>query len=148
MNIKERAEYYRNLSIELKNTRTEDALRVGFDALGIIKARVQRSGVGADNSPFTSYSPDYAKRGRTELGYQTRYKDFTRTGELFRSAAATVSGQTEDTTTILLGPTGTKNENKAAGALGQGDAIFRLSEAEEQLVLRAYLNERRRRYDV
>lgn len=138
MGIKERGEQLNRIVIELRGELPEEAVQIGFDVLGQVKARVQFSGVGADGQGFSDYTPAYAKRGRAELGYQTAYKDFTRTGELFKSAKVELESQGNSSAIVSYGPDGTKNTLKAAGALAKGDEIFRSTDQERKLAVEAY----------
>lgn len=138
MGLKERANEIQRLVAEVQAEQADEALQIGFDLLGLIKARVQQNGLNAEGNQFSDYSPAYARRGRAELGYQTNYKDFTRTGKLLAEANAQVEGQSGATVQVSIGPTGQLNIDKTAGALKQGDEIFRTSQAERDLVMRAY----------
>lgn len=138
MGIKDAGQRWEKVALKLEREQGEQALQVGFDLLGLVKARVQRDGINAEGQQFSSYSPAYAKRGRAELGYQRQYKDFTRTGELLETANAQLESQSGNQAEVSIGPTGQKNVNKAAGAAGQGDLIFRTSQQERDLAMQSY----------
>jgi hypothetical protein len=73
-----------NLKKELTDLQSDKLLRTAaLDAQAIIQNRVQQEGRGADDS-LGSYSSSYAEK-RREAGRQTRIKDLTFSGDLFRN---------------------------------------------------------------
>lgn len=94
----------------LSRTAAEDALTVGFDLTAKMKSRVQQEGLDSDESPFESYTPNYAKQ-RAKAGYQVSQVDFTRTGGLMANVRPTIVNEQPGSVTVEIGAD--SEENKA-----------------------------------
>lgn len=66
----------------LEENRRPETLRIAFNLLDAVKARIQGGGISYSLVPFPPYSKQYAKK-RAKDGYQADYVDFTRTGRLW-----------------------------------------------------------------
>ena len=147
MNLKERAAYYRRLLTTLNQTRDEDAIKAGFNAAALVKARVQRSGENYLGEQFSPYTQDYAKYGRTAKGYQDAYVDFTRTGQLMKSIGVEVSDRGKDFTTVAIRPDNPIDQKKVDGAFKKRGNILLLSEKEREIISKNFLRLRQERME-
>jgi rRNA maturation endonuclease Nob1 len=137
MTPREAAQHYRRLIEKMGATQAEDALQTAFDGVGLLRARIPR-GEDFRGQSFSDYTPDYAQRGRLDLGYQAAYKDYTRTGELLKSITAEVRQQTPGAVTIAIAPQGTENIDKVRGAVRKDGNLMKLSATEIDLLTDAY----------
>lgn len=71
----------------IKN-RPDNIERIASDVLALTKRRIQQRGEDFEGQQFEAYNPIYAVKGRSELGYQNRIVDFTRTGKMLNSVKA------------------------------------------------------------
>jgi hypothetical protein len=77
------------LIAQLNELQTDKVLRIAaLDAQAIIQNRIQQKGSGTNGS----YSSNYAKK-RRKAGRQTRIKDLTMQGDMFRSWISAKNGQ-------------------------------------------------------
>ena len=114
MPLERTIERIRQIKQDLIANREAEALRIAFDALALIKLRIQTKGQAYTGSPFPPYVPGYAKE-RKVSGYQVGYVDFTRTGRMWAnvlpeverssvfSATVTIQGQSDYSRDIIAG---------------------------------------------
>lgn len=145
MSIISRLTYYIRLEKHLSETNKEDALLVGFDSLAILKNRIQRTGRNSEGDRFERYTPSYAKYGRKKLGYQDRYVDFTRKGELMRSLKAVITKASRNSVEVQLSADNATDQQKINGSFAKRGNILKLSEAERERARLGYAARRRER---
>lgn len=98
--------------------RQSESLQIAQDILALVQYRVQQSGTNYLNASFAPYSPQRAQQ-RRETGRQTRYVDFTDTGELWRSIAPRISANSESATEVTIDARDSRNKEKLDKALTQ-----------------------------
>ncbi len=137
----------RRVKAEMIANREAEALTIALDQIALVKLRIQQRGIDSSGSPFTPYSPTYA-RERAQKGYQVGFVDFTRTGRMWAnvqpfvvqssvfSATVEMKGADEKTRAMLSG-----HENKRGNILAPSDAERALiSQANRARIMR-YLNQ-------
>lgn len=108
------------------------ALVASNEAIALRQLTIQERGEGVGGD-FTDYTDSYA-RDRTKNGYQTEYKDYTRTGELFRSIQPEVVDRQPNSVTVEIRPRDAANQAKINGAFKKDGNILTNTEDELQLV--------------
>lgn len=111
--------------------RDQAALRVSSDLIALRQLAIQESGYGRDGD-FSDYVPPYAIERQKE-GYQTQYKDYTRTGELFRSVLPQIESSDATTTVVSIDARDQANKNKLRGAFRKDGRILDPTDDELQL---------------
>ena len=106
-----------------------EALRIANDVKDAVRDRVQTSGQNRQGRPFVPYTPGYAQR-RRDAGFQIRVVDFTRSGELWGSIRARKVAETQESAIVEVGPTGSDNVDKVAGAIRKRGLIILPSDDE------------------
>ena len=86
---------------ELIANRENDALKVAFDQIALVKLRIQSTGEAASGQKFPDYTAAYKSRRENE-GYQVKFVDLTKTGKLMASISATVEKSDVFSATILI----------------------------------------------
>ena len=125
-----------------------------LSAKALIAKRVQTQGKDADDNFFSNYSKGYKKK-REDNNFNTNIKNFTYTGQLFKSLGVTFKQKEENRLVIVLEPIGTRSgtgESSNKKLLeylekNEGKAILELSSKELKLIETALENEVERSFN-
>lgn len=110
--------------------RARIALQAASDLSATIKLRIQETGVNADGNKFSPYTKDYAKKGRKDLGYQSEYVDFTRTGRMTNNIQPKIEENTQDRTLVVITARDATERAKLKGQVKKRGNIIRPSKNE------------------
>lgn len=113
------------------------ALVASNEAIALRQLTIQESGQGVDGD-FSDYTDSYA-RDRSQNGYQTEYKDYTRTGELFRSINPEVIDRQPNSVTVEIKARDRDNQNKLNGAFKKDGNILTNTTEEIDLVTQVFV---------
>lgn len=113
------------------------ALVASNEAIALRQLTIQESGQGVDGD-FSDYTDSYA-RDRSQNGYQTEYKDYTRTGELFRSINPEVIDRQPNSVTVEIKARDQDNQNKLNGAFKKDGNILTNTTEEIDLVTQVFV---------
>ena len=117
---------------DLRTNRERELQIIGADLSALIKIRVQGSGENYLNTPFSPYTPGYAKF-RQKTGRQTTRKVYDYTGRFWTSVYAEIDKDGNTTYTIIITAHGQDNIDKALGAQKKDGNILRPSQEELDL---------------
>lgn len=123
---------------DLKRKREERLLLVSLDAKALVQLRIQTSGENSEGSSFEDYTPDYKKYGRDQLGYQSEYVDYTRTGEMWRNITPKVISSNETVTVVEIAGRSQETINKLRGQVVKRGNPLSISDDEIKIVRDAY----------
>lgn len=98
--------------------RQSESLQIAQDIIALVQYRIQATGTNYLNASFAPYGQRRATE-RQQRGRQTRYVDFTDTGELWRSIAPRISFNSESATEVTIDARDTRNKEKLDKALIQ-----------------------------
>lgn len=110
-----------------------------FDAKDLISNRVVETGKDAEGSSFSSYSDGY-KKVRKEKGFQSNYKNFAVTNELWNSLGVVFKEDTGGSLIMVLEPIGVHDGGIQNKKLMQylekheGKDILKLSKQELRII--------------
>jgi len=114
----------RQVQRDIEANREADTLRITFDLIAQVKERIQSGGTDSFNRSFAPYTPDYAKYGRTKMGYQSRYVDFTRQGRLWASIVPVTDKKSKDAVGFTVKPRDSENQAKLDGQFAKRGNIL------------------------
>lgn len=113
------------------------ALVASHEAIALRQLTIQERGEGVGGD-FTDYTDSYA-RDRSKNGYQTQHKDYTRTGELFRSIQPEVVDRSPAVVTVEIKARDKDNQAKLNGAFKKDGNILTNTTDELQLVTAVFI---------
>jgi hypothetical protein len=116
--------------------RPEEALRIAFDQIALIKLRIQTKGLNSDEKPFAPYDPRYAKERRGK-GYQVNIVDFTRTGRMWANIVPRLESNTRNAATVIIEGGTQDTRDKVAGQFRKRGNILKPSKGELALLQKA-----------
>lgn len=115
MNLIEYAQRLLNAKALIVQQRARIALQAAFDLNATIQLRIQEKGEDSQGQQFSPYTKRYAQKGRKDLGYQSEYVDFTRTGRMFNNIQPQVVNNTQDNTLVVITARDTEQAKKLRG---------------------------------
>ena len=118
MDLNDYIEQIKQARERLIANRQSESLQIAQDILALVQYRVQSTGTNYLNASFAPYGQRRAQE-RQQRGRQTRYVDFTDTGELWRSIAPRISANSESATEVTIDARDTRNKEKLDKALIQ-----------------------------
>lgn len=135
--LKAFANLFRSRAARMKEAMGEDALIAGLDAVALTKSRVQQSGLDSQEQQFSDYVPSYAKQ-RSEEGYQTSYKDYTKTGQMFGSVSPELLEVTQEYARVEIKARTQDNQDKINGAFRKDGNILLNTDEEIEFISRKF----------
>jgi hypothetical protein len=118
MDLNDYIERIKQARERLISNRQSESLQIAQDILALVQYRVQSTGTNYLSASFAPYSQQRTQQ-RQQRGRQTRYVDFTDTGELWRSIAPRISANSESATEVTIDARDTRNKEKLDKALIQ-----------------------------
>lgn len=128
-----------NRAESITEKRSQRLLETAFDAKALVQLRIQEDGQNADGASFEDYTPEYKKYGRDELGYQSEYVDYTRTGEMWRSITPEIIEETDTETVVQITGRTELSKNKLRGQVAKRGNPLAISDDEIQILRDNYV---------
>ena len=135
MTPREAANDYARRFAEMSANRDRDALNIALEIKALVQLRIQTRGYNFEETPFSPYTNQYAKRRKKE-GYQAEYVDFTKTGRLWANVRPEVAESTPTMTTVEITARDEGNQVKLQGAVRKRGNILLVSKIEEDILSR------------
>lgn len=110
---------------------------ITLDLIGMVRLRVQSSGINPDGVPFADYVPTY-KKSRAAAGYQVEFPDITRTGRTLNSIAPEVIEESDERVVVEAAPRTSRGVQILTGLSGKRPRINYPSDDEIQIARDAY----------